>query len=311
MRVLIDRLSCNVGAVPLCPPVGTVIKRLSRLCRIATKRTKSTNVGVIERQTSVRSGFGRLSQLCSVFAIAICLIRVDAVCASEALVALYNRGNEYYRAGDFDAAISAYERVIAQGLNNGEVYYNLGNAYFKNAQLGRAILSYERALKLMPSDRDVLANLQFANAQKIDRESEDEVNILTRVLQAIFAFFTLNTLAVMVCAFVFLIGGVAVCWIFVPVRRLLWGGLLVVFVGGLLGSAAMLAFKAYQHSIPKAIILVDEAIGRSGPGTDFLQVFALHEGTKVEIERVEGRWLLVRLRSGLGGWIEARALERI
>ena len=101
------------------------------------------------------------------------------------------------------------------------------------------------------------------------------------------------------------------CWIFVPVRRLLWGGLLVVFVGGLLGSAAMLAFKAHQHSIPKAIILVDEAIGRSGPGPDFLQVFALHEGTKVEIERVEGRWLLVRLRSGLGGWVEARALERI
>ena len=163
----------------------------------------------------------------------------------------------------------------------------------------------------MPGDRDVLANLQFANAQKIDRESEDEANILTRVLQAFFAFFTFDALAVMVCVFVFLMGGVAVCWVFVPVRRLLWGGLLVVFAGGLLSSTAMLAFKAHQHSIPKAIILVDKTIGRSGPGSDFLQVFALHEGTKVEIERVEGGWLLVRLRSGLGGWIEARALERI
>ena len=287
MRVLIDRLSCNVGAVPLCPPVGAVIER--QMC----------------------SGFRRWLRLCLVVAVAICLIGVDAVFASEALVALYNRGNEHYRAGDYEAAISAYERVIAQGLDNGEVYYNLGNAYFKNAQLGRAILSYERALNLMPGDRDVLANLQFANAQKIDRESEDEVNILTRVLQAIFAFFTLDALAVMVCVFVFCVGGVAVCWIFVPVRRLLWGGLLVVFVGGLLCSAAMLAFKAHQHGIPKAIILADEAIGRSGPGSDFLQVFTLHEGTKVEIERVEGRWLLVRLRSGLGGWIEARALERI
>ena len=85
----------------------------------------------------------------------------------------------------------------------------------------------------------------------------------------------------------------------------------MIFVVGLLGSAGMLAFKAHQHSIPKAIILVDKAIGRSGPGPDFLQVFALHEGTKVEIERVEGGWLLVRLRSGLGGWVEARALERI
>ncbi len=246
-----------------------------------------------------------------VVAVAISLVGVDAIFASEALIALYNRGNEQYRAGNFDVAISAYERVIAQGLNNGEVYYNLGNAYFKNAQLGRAILSYERALKLMPGDRDILANLQFANAQKIDRESEDEINILTRILQSIFAFFTHDALAVMVCVFVFCAGGVAVCWIFVPIRRLLWGGLLVVFVGGLLCSAAMLAFKAHQHGIPKAIILVDKAIGRSGPGRDFLQVFALHEGTKVEIDRVEGGWLLVRLRSGLGGWIEARALERI
>lgn len=287
----------------------TVIERLSRLCRIATKGTKGTNVGVIERQTAVHSDFRRWLRLCLVVAVAVLV--VDVVFASEALVVLYNRGNEHYRGGDFDAAISAYERVVAQGLNNGEVYYNLGNAYFKNAQLGRAILSYERALNLMPDDRDVLANLQFANDQKIDRESEDDANILTRVLQAIFDFFTLDALAVMVCVFVFCVGGVAVFWIFVPVRRLLWGGLLVVLVAGLLSSAAMLAFKAHQHSIPKAIILVDEAIGRSGPGLDFLQVFALHEGTKVEIERVEGGWLLVRLRSGLGGWIQARALERI
>ena len=66
----------------------------------------------------------------------------------------------------------------------------------------------------------------------------------------------------------------------------------------------MLALKA--HRVPQGIVLADEAIGRSGPGRDFLQVFTLHEGTKVEIERVEGGWLLVRLRSGLGGWIRGQ-----
>ena len=244
-------------------------------------------------------------------AVAMGLMHVDAISASESLAALYNRGNEQYRAGHFEAAISAYQRVLAEGLNNGEVYYNLGNAYFKNGQLGRAILSYERALKLMPKDADVLANLQFANAQKADRETEDEENVVTRVLQAIFAFFSVDMLAVMVCVFVFGLGGVAACWIFMPIRRVLWGGLLALVAVALLGSASMLAFKSHQHRIPKAVILADEAIGRSGPGRDFLQVFTLHEGTKVEIERAEGGWLLVRLHSGLGGWIEASALERI
>lgn len=231
------------------------------------------------------------------------------VLASESAVALYNRGNEQYRAGHFQEAISAYQRVIAEGLHNGEVYYNLGNAYFKNGQLGRAILSYERALKLMPRDEDVLANLRFANARKTDRETENEENVATRVLQAIFAFFSVDMLAVLVCAFVFCLGVVAACWIFVPIRRMLWGGLLAVVMVALLGSAGMLALKA--HRVPQGIVLADEAIGRSGPGRDFLQVFTLHEGTKVEIERVESGWLLVRLRSGLGGWIEASALERI
>ncbi len=244
-------------------------------------------------------------------AVAMGLMRVDAISASESLAALYNRGNEHYRAGRFEAAISAYQRVLAEGLNNGEVHYNLGNAHFKNGQLGRAILSYERALKLMPKDEDVLANLRFANARKADRETEVEENVLTRVLQAIFAFFSVDMLAVLICVFIFCLSGVAACWIFVPIRRVLWAGLLAMLIVALLGSAGMLAFKARQHRVPKAIVLADEAIGRSGPGRDFLQVFTLHEGTKVEIERAEGGWLLVRLRSGLGGWIEANALEGI
>ena len=136
-------------------------------------------------------------------AVVMALIVSAQVGANESLAALYNRGNEHYRQGNFDAATSAYERVVAQGLSNGDVYYNLGSAYYKSGQLGRAILSYERALKLMPGDADVLANLRFVNAQKVDRESEDDANVLTQVLWVIFEFFSLNTLFVLVSVFVF------------------------------------------------------------------------------------------------------------
>lgn len=244
-------------------------------------------------------------------AFAIVLIISGQAGATEPLAALYNRGNEYYRDGNFDAAISAYERVIAQGLNNGEVYYNLGSAYYKSGQLGRAILSYERALKLVPGDADILANLRFVNALKVDRESEDDANVLTQVLRAVFAFFSLNALAVLVSVFVFVLGGVIVGWLFVPERRVLWVGMLILLGMGILGSGSMLAFKAHQRNIPEAVVLEDEVIGRSGPGSDFLQVFTLHEGTKVIVERAEGVWLLVRLRSGLGGWVDSKSVDRI
>ena len=34
-------------------------------------------------------------------------------------------------------------------------------------------------------------------------------------------------------------------------------------------------------------------------------VFVIHEGTRVRVDRSEGTWLLIRLSSGLGGWILA------
>lgn len=231
--------------------------------------------------------------------------------ASEGLAGLYNEGNVRYRQGDFQGAIDAYKKVLAQGLQNGEVHYNLGNAYFKNAQLGRAILSYERALKLMPGDEDVLANLNFANAHKVDKDTQDDPNFLTRVLQVLYDFWSINALS-MFCLFcVFGLGGTLICWMFLPARRFIWIVLLVVFGTGLLCNGSVLMMKVHQQGVVAAIVLDKQAIGRSGPGGDFLQVFVLHEGTKVFVERIEGRWFLVRLSNGVGGWVSRDGLEQI
>ena len=48
-----------------------------------------------------------------------------------------------------------------------------------------------------------------------------------------------------------------------------------------------------------------------GPGDEYIKHFALHEGTKVAVQRQSGEWCLVRLPNGLGGWIRADAMERI
>ncbi|MBT3606149.1 MAG: tetratricopeptide repeat protein [Candidatus Latescibacteria bacterium] len=231
--------------------------------------------------------------------------------ASEGLAGLYNQGNVGYRQGDYAGAIVAYEKVVGQGLQNGEVYYNLGNAYFKNEQLGLAILSYERALKLRPGDEDVLANLNFANAHRVDKETNDTPNFLTRVLSNLYDFWGINALSVFCLICVFGLGGALVCWMFLPTRRFIWVALLVVFGAGLLSNGVVLAMKVHQRGVVTAIVLEGQAIGRSGPGSDFLEVFVLHEGTKVFIERTEGRWFLVRLSNGVGGWIKRDVLEQI
>ena len=63
---------------------------------------------------------------------------------------IFQRGNQLYQAGDYGAAVEAYEAVLASGFESHELHYNLGNAYFKTGDLGRSILSWERALRFEP-----------------------------------------------------------------------------------------------------------------------------------------------------------------
>jgi tetratricopeptide (TPR) repeat protein len=70
--------------------------------------------------------------------------------------------NQRFKAGDYAAAASAYEKILSDEGPRASVYYNLGNAYQNLKQYGPAILAYERARLLTPRDPDLLANLALA-----------------------------------------------------------------------------------------------------------------------------------------------------
>jgi len=57
-----------------------------------------------------------------------------------------------------------------------------------------------------------------------------------------------------------------------------------------------------------AVILDEVVIAYSGPNEDFPQVFTIHEGLKVSIERFDNEWVLIKLPSGNGGWVLNSAL---
>ena len=81
----------------------------------------------------------------------------------------FNDANDLYENGECSEAIDAYSAIVADGNQSAELYYNLGNAYYRNKDLGRAIWAYESALKIDPDHEDALFNLDFANAQTIDK----------------------------------------------------------------------------------------------------------------------------------------------
>ena len=246
------------------------------------------------------------------FGAVVVLLSVDRSDAMDAGASVYNDANVLYRRGAYAEAAARYEQLVAQGARNGHVYYNLGNAHFKAGRIGRAILAYERALVLMPGDADAVANLRFVNALKADRESEPDVNFLTRVLRRVYGAFNADGLALFSSVLLFVVCGAVSAVVLVPGRRVLRTVLLVVLSCGLFGSSVLLAFKIYdQEVVQEAVVLEEAVLGRSGPGEDYLQVFTIHEGTKAVIERVEQEWFLVRLSNGIGGWIARASVERI
>ena len=223
----------------------------------------------------------------------------------------YNEGNTLYRQGAYQQAIDRYEAVVATGLAHPDVYYNLGNAYFKSGQLGRAALNYERARRLAPGDPDVLANIDFVASTKVDRFDVDPPNAVTRFFTAFYRMMTPNLLSVWIMAAVAVGSLAAGLWLFSCDRRLLWIVVLSCSLFCGLTAGALLAVKVQELAAPEGIILATEVMGRSGPGNDYLQIFTLHEATKVVIERSEGHWYLVRLPNGIGGWIASSSVERI
>ena len=238
------------------------------------------------------------------------LILLGMISSTGAATSAYNEGNRLYRQGDYAGAIRQYQGAISSGLEHADLYYNLGNAHFKAGEIGLAALSYERARRLSPSDPDILENIAFVDATKVDRFDVDSPNAVTRFLIGIYQAFSPDLLMVFLslsfAGLCFAVGA----WFFSG-RRTVWflvGGLCLV---ACLAWGGLLTAKSDELSTREGIVLIDKVQGRSGPGGEYLQVFTLHEATKVSVERAEGRWTLVRLPNGIGGGIPTEVLGMI
>ena len=95
-------------------------------------------------------------------------------------------------------------------------------------------------------------------------------------------------------------------------KRVTAAGAAVLFSLIFILSTGILIEKVHhRNTVVEAVIMIDNANAYSGPGIDNTHIFTVHEGTKVEIQRRQDSWNLIRLKSGAGAWIEADAMEEI
>ena len=225
----------------------------------------------------------------------------------------FQAGNSLYQAGDHEGALDAWLGLYEDGFESGELHYNIGNAYFRLGELGRAILFYERAKVALPRDESVRTNLALARSLTADQITPLPGFWVPRVVR----------------------------WAVQLVRRA-W--LIAILALGYLGLASILLYRLLSTRPPhwtrhaavaaaaltlvvgtnllirefgigraeRGVILQTEAAVQSAPSDDpSLQLFTIHEGAVVRIDRRSSDWLEIVLEDGKVGWVRAGDLETI
>ncbi|HMQ50927.1 MAG TPA: tetratricopeptide repeat protein [Anaerolineae bacterium] len=239
------------------------------------------------------------------------LVWTQTVSPTEAM----SVANDRYESGHYDEATDIYESILEAGIENSSLYYNLGNAYFKQGDLGRAILNYRRAQRFSPRDGDIIANLQIARAQTLDRLEATENSSLTNFVKVAEEWLTLNEAAVIALLLWLLICTVVLVSIVRP--KLRRTGLWLVGILGLLLLVGVfsIANRLYNdYTSPSAVVLAEKVDVTSGPGaTDqYLVEFELHAGAEVRQLEARAGWKRIALPGNhIQGWVPEKAIELV
>lgn len=219
----------------------------------------------------------------------------------------FEQANTAYNSGNYDTAVVLYEKILATDMESVPVYYNLGNAYYKRHNYPMAIYCYEKALKIDPSDNDVQANLAIANRAIVDK--------IEPVPQPFYVKGWRNTRAWLsgdqwawcsVAAFALLL---VALFMFLRGRRMGWrkfGFFMGLVFAVVLAVSVVFAaqLRKLSSTQDQAIIMAPTVTVKSSPSVESVDLFVLHEGSKVDILDGSNGWNQVRIANGSIGWLE-------
>ena len=213
------------------------------------------------------------------------------------LSALFVDANALYAEGNYAEATLMYEQVVAQEPS-AEAYYNLGNAYFKQGELAQAILAYERALRLKPSYKDAEDTHSFflSNWMRAVRNSLS--------MQA-WMWLSISLFLLMLLGF-FLFAFSQMVWL----RKTAFYCSIVALVISI--AACANAGSLHQRDTARAEAIITQGVvnAKSSPDRSGMDLFTIHEGTKVVIAETIGDWCCIHVGNNVG-WMQLSHLERI
>lgn len=227
----------------------------------------------------------------------------------------FRQGNAFYQGGQYEQALESYQKILNAGYESGPLYFNMGNCCYKLSRIGQSILWFERAKKWMPSDEDLKTNLAMANLAVLDKIEAQPEFFFFKIVRIIVHLIPKPILLVLVVVSYLLAAGLFVVWILSRKGFWRYAGIRGAVTFGILfaGFGILLVSQIRESKTRReAVILSAKVDVMSAPGEqEGTEMFALHEGTKVTLDREAGQWIEIILPDRKVGWVKKDALGMI
>lgn len=242
------------------------------------------------------------------------LLAMLAIAGGCVAQSAFQRAADAYGAQRYSEAVALYDSIEAKEGVSAQLYYNRGNAFYKMGQYAPAILNYERALLLSPGDEDTRANLELANGKITDKIEVADKFFITEWARAVRDWCSSNTWAVVgiVSFLIFMIG--LYLYVFMGNIRLRKIGFFVglpMLLVSIVANVCAIGQNNHRNAHDEAIVFSPSVTVKSTPADSGTDLFILHEGTKVTLQEAVGQWVEVRVADGNRGWLPVSAIEVI
>ncbi len=241
------------------------------------------------------------------------LVLVNIAFASD-IDSLFVKANNEYVAQLYSNAVEDYEKIIAKGYASAELYYNLGNSYYKLNEIPSAILYYEKAKKLDPKNDDIEFNLNVANTKIVDKiEPVPELFIWQwwRGLYDLFSADTWTKISIsLFILFFILLAFYLLSRVLIIRKTAFYAGLIVLFLTVFTFFISWQRYTVIANE-KDAIVFTPTITVKSSPSENSVDLFVIHEGSKVRIIQKVGTWCEIKIANGSVGWLPITSLKNI
>lgn len=247
-----------------------------------------------------------------IFVLSLALVSLLAHAADLAEMKI--QADSAYARADYETAVKLYGKLAKQNATS-DVCYNLGCAYYRLDDMAHSVLWFERALKLDPSDKDILTNLEMARTKTIDKIIPQHEFILFTYFRAMTNWFSLRTWTIIaLLSFVFVLVLLLLFWASDSIfaRKCAFSSAVLLLLVCILSNVCALQQRNFKQTHTSGIIISPAVTVKSTPADNGNDLFVLHEGSKVEIlDSSLKEWCEVSIADGKVGWIPKKSFDLI